>query len=255
MDAQQTSLATFAWAWTALALVVCAIGFRVPAPFGRHAHARWGPMLDARLGWVAMELPSLAIMAALLAFEPRLRVSYAWLPVALWVAHYANRTLIYPLRIRPAARRMPLLIVLAAIAFNQINAGLNGVWLAEHADDYGAAWLSAPHFVIGLALFAAGAFINLKSDAMLIALRRAPGAADYSIPRGFLFDRVSAPNLFGEMLEWVGFAVLAWNPAALSFAVWTIANLLPRAKQHHDWYRARFPDYPRERRAVIPGIY
>ncbi len=39
-----------------------------------------------------------------------------------------------------------------------------------------------------------------------------------------------------------------------SFAAWTAANLVPRAIAHHRWYRQRFPDYPPERKALIPGL-
>jgi hypothetical protein len=56
------------------------------------------------------------------------------------------------------------------------------------------------------------------------------------------------------MVEWGGFALMAWSLPALSFAIWTIANLLPRALQHHKWYQQTFSDYPAERKAVIPFI-
>ena len=57
----------------------------------------------------------------------------------------------------------------------------------------------------------------------------------------------------GEIIEWSGFALMCWNLPALSFAVWTAANLIPRALSHHAWYRRTFPDYPPGRKAVIPG--
>jgi 3-oxo-5-alpha-steroid 4-dehydrogenase 1 len=63
---------------------------------------------------------------------------------------------------------------------------------------------------------------------------------------------MSCPNLMGEVVQWCGFALMCWNWPALSFAVWTAANLIPRALSHHAWYRSHFPDYPAERRAVIP---
>ena len=66
---------------------------------------------------------------------------------------------------------------------------------------------------------------------------------------------MSALNLFGEMLQWSGFVLLCWNPAALSFAVWTTVNLVPRAKDHHRWYRRTFPDYPKKRKIILPGIW
>jgi len=244
--------ATFAW--IALALVTCAVLYKVPAPFGRHASDRFGPTMDTRLGWVLMELPSFAIMAYFLAFGAHSREGWTWLLFTLWLVHYGNRTLVFPFRIRPGSPRVPVLIVVSAIGFNLVNAGLNGAVLAQDGARYDAAWLASPATIAGLVLFLAGMAINLVSDEMLMRLRK-PGERGYQIPRGFLFDYVSSPNLFGEMLEWIGFALMAWNLPALSFAVWTCANLLPRARNHHDWYRARFPDYPPQRKVVIPFVY
>ena len=46
-----------------------------------------------------------------------------------------------------------------------------------------------------------------------------------------------------------------WRIAVIAFAIWTIANLLPRARSHHRWYRERFAEYPSERRAMIPFVF
>jgi hypothetical protein len=59
----------------------------------------------------------------------------------------------------------------------------------------------------------------------------------------------------GEVLEWAGFALVAWNLPALTFAVWTYANLVPRAKNHHDWYHSKFVEYPKKRKIIFPLIY
>jgi steroid 5-alpha reductase family enzyme len=107
--------------------------------------------------------------------------------------------------------------------------------------------------VIGAVMFVGGLLVNLQSDEILRRLR-APGESGYRIPRGGMYRWVSCPNYLGEMVEWCGWAVLTWNLAGVSFAVWTIANLLPRALTHHRWYRATFADYPPERRAVIPFV-
>src|SRR5690606_20310009 len=111
------------------------------------------------------------------------------------------------------------------------------------ADKYDAAWLTAPHVLIGFGLIVIGVVINWRADNILIHLRK-PGETGYKIPRGFLFDYITAPNHFGEIVEWAGFALMAWNLPALTFFVWTCANLIPRAKNHHDWYKAKFADYP-----------
>ena len=59
----------------------------------------------------------------------------------------------------------------------------------------------------------------------------------------------------GEILEWVGFAIMTWCLPGLIFAIWTMANLIPRASAHHKWYRNEFGDYPKDRKAIIPFIF
>jgi len=102
-------------------------------------------------------------------------------------------------------------------------------------------------------IFVAGAFINQRADHLLIHLRK-PGETGYKVPRGFLFDYISCPNHFGEIVEWIGFAIMTWSLPGLSFAIWTAANLIPRALNHHEWYQETFDDYPKGRKAVIPSL-
>jgi hypothetical protein len=148
---------------------------------------------------------------------------------------------------------MPVAIVGSAAAFNVVNAGLNGLYLGWLGDVYPVTWLTDPRFIVGVLVFLAGATINLWSDNRLIGLRSG-GRQGYSIPHGGFFERVSCPNHLGEIIQWSGFALMCWNLPALSFAVWTAANLIPRALSHHAWYRRTFPDYPTDRRAVIPVL-
>jgi protein-S-isoprenylcysteine O-methyltransferase Ste14 len=69
-----------------------------------------------------------------------------------------------------------------------------------------------------------------------------------------MFEMISCANYFGEIVEWLGWAVLTWSLAGLTFALWTAANLVPRARAHHEWYRMHFPDYPDRRKAIIPYL-
>ena len=221
--------------WLGIAIVVHITMFFVTAPFGRHTTTKWGPMVDNKLAWFLMELPSLAIMGYFLVFGTYSFDSYVWILFALWIFHYTNRTLIYPFRIKATDKKMPLVIMLNAILFNLMNAGLNGYFLAELANPttYSSDWLSSPQFIFGGILFVLGVMINWRSDTILINLRK-PGETGYKIPKGFLFDYISSPNLFGELIEWTGFAIMAWNLPGLTFMVWTFANLVPREKNHHD---------------------
>lgn len=229
--------------------------FFVTAPFGRHTSDKWGKTMNNKLGWVIMEMPSLLIMLYFLLTGNSFN-SFVWILFALWILHYTNRSFIYPLRIKSTPKKIPIFIVLNAVFFNFMNAGLNGYYLSRLANpcDYSLTWLSSFPFITGLGLFIIGAFINLKADNVLINLRK-PGETDYKMPNTFLFKYISSPNLFGEILEWAGFALMAWNLPALTFFIWTYANLVPRAKNHHDWYKKTFTEYPQERKIIFPLIY
>jgi steroid 5-alpha reductase family enzyme len=102
-------------------------------------------------------------------------------------------------------------------------------------------------------VFIAGFSVNQAADSKLISLR-AGGAKGYFIPGGKLFKNVSCPNFLGEIIEWTGYAIMTWSLPGVSFAVWTAANLIPRALHHHKWYHDTFADYPAERKAIIPGV-
>jgi protein-S-isoprenylcysteine O-methyltransferase Ste14 len=222
------------------------------APYGRHTRAGWGPSLPAVAGWVLMEAPAVLLFALFFFTGDNRGELVPLLLLGMWQVHYLNRTLIFPFRMRATGRRMPVLIPLLALVFNALNAYINARWIG-HLGSYGTEWLSDPRFGIGAALFFAGWFGNLHSDAILRRLRK-PGETGYKIPRGGLYRWVSAPNYLCEILEWIGWAIATWSPAGLAFALYSMANLAPRALKHHAWYRERFEDYPSERRALIPYL-
>jgi protein-S-isoprenylcysteine O-methyltransferase Ste14 len=168
------------------------------------------------------------------------------------MAHYLHRTFVFPLRIRAdPARRTPWLILGLGVGHNALCSLLCAAWLTSVGPGYPPGWIGGPAFLLGALVFAAGWALNRWSDAILRALRR-PGQGGYSVPQGGPFHWVSCPNYLGELLIWTGWALAAWSPAGLAFALYTAANLVPRAMDHHLWYRRTFPGYPPERRAIIP---
>jgi 3-oxo-5-alpha-steroid 4-dehydrogenase 1 len=254
MAFSQGTFESLIWGWIALALITVPVQLVLTPAYGRHARARWGPVMDNRAGWIVMELVSpIALLWPFAFLGPPESVPAAIL-VSLWVAHYFNRSVIYPLTTRTSGKTIPVVIVLASIAFNAVNGWTNGLYLDQGWAEYSPSWLHDPRFVLGLLVFLTGAAINIRADRTLVGLRQKGGPQRYSIPRGGLFDRISCPNHLGEIIEWAGFALACWNLPALAFAVWTAANLGPRAIAHHRWYKATFPDYPADRKALIPYL-
>lgn len=239
--------------WLALAAVVFVILLFVAAPYGRHLRPGWGPVLSARLGWFLMEIPAVLVMALLFAGSSRWQEPAALAFFLLWELHYVPRAIVDPLRARHGAKALPVVIALMGAGFNVVNGCLQGGWLFGIGPARASGWLLSPAFLAGAALFLVGIVINRRADAALRALRPA-GETGYFIPRGGLNERISCPNYLGEIVQWLGWALATWSLPGLAFAVWTIANLLPRAVAHHRWYRTRFADYPAERRAIIPWL-
>ena len=240
--------------WMALAFIVFPIMLKVTVPYGRHTTTTWGPTLRNKWGWFIMELPVLLIFSWLFFHGTVEKTWPVYLFYALFILHYFNRVFIYPFRLKENGKRMPWLIVLLALFFNFANGFFNGYWFGTLSQGYYPdSWGSDPRFIVGLVVFFVGMYINQKSDNKLLGLRKG-GNKGYYIPYGFLFNYVSSPNLLGEIIEWAGWAIMSWSLPSFSFALWTAANLIPRAIDHHRWYRKKFPDYPKERKALFPAI-
>lgn len=173
--------------------------------------------------------------------------------IALFFIHYIHRSIIFPLMIRTKGKKMPVIIMLSAIVFNAVNGSCLGIWFARYAN-YSWHWCSSFPFIMGTILFFAGMCLNQFSDYQLIHLR-SKNETGYKIPMKGFFKYVTSPNLFGEILEWSGYALLTWSLPALAFLVWTCANLLPRAVSNQKWYKENFPDYPKERKILLPFIW
>ncbi|MFN8258178.1 MAG: DUF1295 domain-containing protein [Bacteroidales bacterium] len=245
-------LQKISYAWILLGIVIFPILLFVKQPYGRHYRKGWGPSLSNRTAWIVMEIPSLILIAYFYFWHSNYNLIASILTI-MWLGHYINRTLIFPFRIKTKGKRMPLIIVVFGIFFNLVNATLNGMYISMSDFGPGFSGYQIMGMVVGILLFMSGMILNMLSDKNLIGLRKS-SANGYQIPRNGLFEWISCPNYFGEIIEWTGFAILAWNPAALSFAVWTIVNLLPRALDHHKWYKSTFKDYPEKRKAIIPFI-
>lgn len=229
----------------------------ISAGYGIMYTPKWGPAVNNRLGWVLMESPVFFAMLLFWLLSPRRWDVAPMVMCFLFLFHYFQRSFIFPMLIKGKSR-MPLAIVAMGVIFNLINSYMIGGWLffVSPADAYPVSWLRDPRFIIGTLLFLTGMGINLHSDHIIRHLRK-PGDTNHYIPHGGMYRYVTSANYFGEFVEWSGYALLTWSIGGVAFAVWTFANLAPRARKLHARYISEFgDDYAKlNRRYIIPFIY
>jgi protein-S-isoprenylcysteine O-methyltransferase Ste14 len=232
--------------WIIIGLIIFPINLIYKAPYGRHTSKKCGVSINNKLGWIIMELPALLVCPAIY-FYFKIDFDISIMFICLWIIHYFNRTIIFPFRIKTKGKKMPLVIVLSAFFFNIVNGLINGYFLSNINLHSVSIFL-----ITGFLLFVLGLYINISSDNKLINLRKIKKG--YFIPKGGLFKYISCPNFFGEIIEWFGFALMTFNIGSLSFFIWTCCNLIPRALAHHTWYKNKFNEYPKERKAILPFL-
>ena len=250
---EKTTFDLLVLCWIFLGCLIFPILLFVTAPYGRYTTRKWGKAISNRAGWILMEVPALLVFLYVVVTGKADKNAVVWIIVLLFTLHYTNRSLIYPFRIKTRGKKMPLLIVILAITFNTVNSYINGYYLGTLQHMYNITWWTDARFIVGIFLFVTGMILNVAADEKLIQLRKS-NSNGYQIPYGSMFKKISCPNFFGEIVEWLGFAVLCWSLPALSFFVWTLCNLVPRALDHHRWYKKQFADYPANRKAVFPYL-
>lgn len=241
----------------ALSVVVFIALQRIEAPYGMTYSRKWGWSVPNKLGWVLMEWPVFFAMVLLWVLSPRRGEPALIVMACIFLVHYFQRCFIFPFIMR-GKNRMPLLIVALGFTFNLINAYMIGGWLFYVSPEglYGVSWLYSPLFILGTVIFLTGMAININSDHIIRNLR-SPGDSRHYIPRGGMYKYVTGANYFGELTEWLGFAILTWSWAGVVFVLWTFANLVPRAAALHKRYGEEFGEEYTSlgRKRIIPFIF
>ena len=229
----------------------------IPAGYGKLIDKKWGFSFNNKTAWTLMECPTLIVMFYLLCTLDYEHKPVRVLLASFFILHYIQRTLIFPALLKGKSK-MPILIVLMGMLFNTVNTLLIGLWIFyfSPAEMYSRAWLSDPRFIVGSVLFFAGMFINISSDAYIRSLRKNGSSKHYYPSRG-MYRYITSANYFGELVEWLGFAVLTWSSAGFLFVFWTACNLVPRSDTIYKKYAETFPDevshYKPKR--IIPFLY
>lgn len=242
---------------TIIAVIVFIALYYVTAGYGVFYNKKWGFAIPNKIGWILMESPVFIAMILLCVFSERSTNIVCLIFLILFEIHYFQRSFIFPFLIRGKSV-MPLSVILMGMIFNTLNAFMQGGWIFYVSPEnmYEISWLTTPQFIIGMLIFFVGMIINIHSDYIIRHLRQ-PGDTRHYLPKKGMFKYVTSANYFGEFVEWLGFAILTWSLSGAVFAVWTFANLAPRAAKIYDNYKKEFGNELNTKKVkrILPFIY
>lgn len=255
----------YLWVMIGIAIIVFVALFFVDAGYGIMRNNKWGKSINNKIAWFFMEFPIFISMFIIWACSENRFDIVPCIFLLIFQIHYIQRTLIFPFLIKGKGT-MPLGIMFMGMAFNILNAMMQGYWIffiaytPEHPAFFvqkGIAWLYSWQFILGTIIFFFGYITNLRSDYIIRHLRKDEYDTKHYFPKGYMFKYITSANYFGELLEWLGFAILTWSVSGLVFFIWTFANLVPRANSIYKRYKTEFPEEmaSRKMKRIVPFIY
>ncbi len=113
--------------------------------------------------------------------------------------------------------------------------------------------------VLGVAIFLWAWYHQYRTAVILANLRKdGTGAVvsfDHKLPVGGLFNRLSSPHMFCEMLLYLALNIILWGHTTWPYVFfWVFCNQCETALLNHWWYKSTFKSYPRKRKAYLPFI-
>lgn len=241
-------IAVISWAIIAFVLTQ----FVTNAPYGKQDNWSENTLrFKQRTAWILMESPAPLVFTFCFFIYGGPESVIPYLLLTMWALHYYHRAFIYPFLL-VGEQRIPWIVVLLGGIYCGVNGYLNGYWVGV-LGDYSQANITDTNIVVGLVVYIIGFTLNKHSDHLLRQLGKRNNG-EFQTPYGGGFKYVSNPHYLGEILTWLGFAIACWSPAALSFVLMSMANLVPRALTTHQWYQDNFNEYPKERKAIFPKL-
>ncbi|KAL4427247.1 hypothetical protein ABPG74_022334 [Tetrahymena malaccensis] len=237
----------------------CWVNKYIPINYGKQLKSFFN-FSFGKMSWFFFEVPNLVIAGWFMIQYSENLVNY--IMILPFIIHYINRSIIYPMTLQNNTKPIPIEICLFAASFTTCNSYLQSKSILSVQESKFSDLLKW-NVLLGYLVFIFGMYINIKSDRYLQSLKKNLSTANsktgekknYVIPREGFFVYVSQANYFGEIVEWVGFAILqTHSQMPWLFAISTLSILSSRALESHKWYQQTFKEYPKERKAIIPFI-
>ncbi|XP_071119126.1 uncharacterized protein [Haliotis cracherodii] len=243
-----------------LAAITACVQCCKPAPYGRHEGEDGGlvPKIPQRLSHMMSDaLPGVVMFLLVFFLYGSVRSYQNYVFLVLFLLHYVHRGIIHPLVMRYRSSWVYIGIAIGGFIPNCIYHFINADFISSAT--YAGNYYYDPRFILGIILYLVGFVINRWADWKLRSLRNTKGVpdggSDYNIPYGGLFELVSCPNYFGELVEWTGWCIATWSLAGLVWLLFCAATFVPRSRHNHLWYKQQFELYPPNRKALIPFLF
>ena len=117
--------------------------------------------------------------------------------------------------------------------------------------------------LLGITFFFLGQIGNFYHHYLLAALRKdnkitskgIEQIKNYKIPKGGLFDYVTMPHYFFELISWLGIALTAQQVNSFLVFCSMFSYLAGRSVATNQWYKDNIPGYPSKRKNLVPFIF
>ncbi|CAG0897981.1 unnamed protein product [Cyprideis torosa] len=191
----------------ALAILVLLISlkyYKYPSSYGRYRSSS-SFSISSKIAWFLINFPAFLLFVLKydyivdsLQYSEQRNVAY-WLLI-LYFSQVFYRALIYPRMLSNSASGFSVVEILVGMVFQMAAAFLIYYYVVEYMREPAdfAEFAINPARVAGVFLFTVGFVFNVRADLYLSRLKG--GIQEYGIPRGGLFERVSAGNYFAEIL-------------------------------------------------------
>jgi len=243
-------------AWIGLAFIayfILTTGL-LTARYGRHFSENSVFLtLNGKFGWMVQEIISpLTLILFFRSYQrPGGSGSIGQILSILWLVHYFNRAVLSVV-LAPGMKSTRVDTVLMSVLFNFINAG----WVGHDLGLLNSRpFTITPRTSLGLVMFLVGMAINISADYHLQSMRRQKGSGEYVLPNWGLYKYILSPNYAGEIIEWTGYSLMLRRQSGWVFVLWTVCNLVPRARSNLEWYKEKFGEKLGRRKSIIPGVY
>jgi 3-oxo-5-alpha-steroid 4-dehydrogenase 1 len=217
---------------------------------------RWTASVNSRVGWFVAYLVPLLVYVGLHLQAGSPRSPYHWALLAGMVFHFGKRCLesLFLHKYSKPTGATAYLLIIWAYSTMVLAAG----WFQTHAVSAAEGWAPElrPALIAGAGIFLVGQAINFYHHLLLARLRPAGAVGQgYRVPQGGLFRWVACPHYLGEIISWVGYAVMAGLPPSWGNAAVVVVYLGARSRSTLRWYQQNLPDWPADRRALVPRLF